>query len=60
MRVKELISVVFDKVVIYKENNEGFEDIYKGNTVDIPLYILDMEVRVVGAKRIDVLDIQVF
>lgn len=60
MKVKELITVIFDKVIIYKANDEGFEDIYKGNTDDIPLDILEMKVRIVGAKKKSVIDIQVF
>lgn len=60
MKVKELISVIFDKVTIYKANNEGFEDIYKGNTNDIPLDILEMKVKVIGASKKAVIDIQVF
>lgn len=60
MEVKELISVVFDKVTIYKANNEGFEDIYKGDTNDIPVDILKMKVKVIGASRKGVIDIQVF
>lgn len=60
MKVKELISVTFDKVKIYKANNEGFEDIYKGKTNDIPLDILEMKVKVIGASKKAVIDIQVF
>ncbi len=59
MKVKELINIVFDKVIIYKSNNEGFENIYKGNAKDIPLNILEMNVKTVGAARKSVLDIQV-
>lgn len=65
MKVKELISITFDKVTIYKENkenkenDEGFEDIYKGNRDDIPLDILEMKVRVFGASRKAVIDIEV-
>lgn len=60
MKVKELISIIFDKVIIYKANSEGFEDIYKGNTNDIPLDILEMKVKAIGASRKLVIDIQVF
>ena len=60
MIVKELISIVFDKVIIYKAINEDFENIYKGNAKDIPLNILEMNVKTVGAARKSVLDIQVF
>lgn len=59
MKVRELITVIFDKVIIYKANSEGFEYIYKGNTNDIPIDILEMKVKVVGASRKSVIDIQV-
>ncbi|MGN9163477.1 hypothetical protein [Clostridium sulfidigenes] len=60
MKVKELISVTFDKVTIYKANNRDFEDIYKGTTNDIPADILEMKVKVIGATKKAVIDIQVF
>ena len=60
IQVKELLGVIFDKVIVYKTNNEGFKDIYKGNTNDIPLDILEMKVKVIGAKKKGVIDIQVF
>ncbi|AEY66088.1 hypothetical protein [Clostridium sp. BNL1100] len=60
MKVKELISVIVDKVNIYKTIGENFEDIYKGNTNDIPSNILEMKVRIIGASKKGVLDIQVF
>lgn len=63
MKVKELRSIIFDKVVIYKANNENdgdFEDIYKGDINNIPLDILDMKVRCIGAKKKGIVDIQVF
>lgn len=60
MKIKDLINVIFDKVIIYKANNGDFEDIYKGNMNDIPLIVLEMKVRSIGAKKEGVLDIQVF
>lgn len=60
MKIKELISVVFDKVTIYKANGDGFENIYKGNTSSIPLNVLEMKVRCIGASKKGVVDIQVF
>lgn len=53
MKVKELMSVIFDKIIIYKANIEGenFTDIYKGDTNNIPLDILEMEVRCIGASK---------
>lgn len=60
MIVKELISVVYDEVIIYKEKNDNFEDIYKGDKYNIPSNILEMKVKIVGAKRKGIVDIQVF
>lgn len=36
MTVKELMAVVYEKIVIYKATGEEFEDIYKGGKEDIP------------------------
>ena len=60
MNVKELISVIFDDVIIYKAKDDDFEDIYKGDKDSIPSNILEMKVNIVGAKRKGVIDIQVF
>ena len=60
MKVKELISLVFDDVIIYKGNNEEFQDIYKGSTKNIPENILEMNVESIGAKKKSVVDIRVF
>jgi len=59
MKIKELMDVTFDKVIIYKSNGDIFEDIYKGNTNNIPLNILGMEVRSIGALKKGVIDIRV-
>lgn len=60
MKIKELISVIFDKVTIYKANDEGFENLYKGNTDNIPSSILEMKVRIIGAAKKGIIDIEVF
>jgi len=60
MKIKELTSVIFDKVTIYKASGEGFEDIYKGSTNSVPSNILEMRVRIIGASKKGVIDIQVF
>jgi hypothetical protein len=60
MKIKDLSNVIFEKVTIYKFIGDGcFEDIYKGNMESIPLNILEMKVRIIGAKRKGVIDIQV-
>jgi hypothetical protein len=60
MQVKDIINVIYDSIIIYKTNNEGFEDIYKGDTNDIPLDILEMNVKAIGAAKKAVIDIEVF
>ncbi|MDF2880186.1 MAG: hypothetical protein K0R54_743 [Clostridiaceae bacterium] len=60
MKVEELIDIIFDKIIIYKTNNEEFEDIYKGDKNNIPIKILEMKVRSIGASKKGVIDIQVF
>lgn len=60
MKLKEYTSVIFDKVVIYKEMEIcDFIDLYKGEKSGIPESILDMEVRSIGAKSKNTLDILV-
>lgn len=60
MKLKEYTSVIFDKVVIYKQIGDGeFYDIYKGNKSNIPVKILDMEVKSIGGKARSTLDIRV-
>jgi hypothetical protein len=60
MVVKELMNFIVDKVIVYKATNEGFENLYKGNVNDIPLDILEMKVKLIGASKKSVIDIQVF
>ena len=60
MKLKEYLPVIFDKVVIYKELEIcDFIDLYKGERSNIPEKILDMEVRSIGAKSKNTLDILV-
>lgn len=62
MKVKEVTNLIFDTVIIYKAitNNFGeYKNIYKGNTIDIPFDILEMEVKIIGAVRKNIIDIQV-
>lgn len=64
MKLREYIAVIYDKIVIYKQIDDGefngeFEDIYKGNRSNIPEDILDMEVKSIGGKGRGILDIRV-
>ncbi len=59
MIVKDIKEVIFDKVIIYKSKEEGFEDIYKGNTDNIPLDIQNMTIASVGAAKKKIIDIRV-
>ena len=60
MVVKDLINFIFDSICVYKEIGDvEFEDLYQGNIKDAPIEILNMEVKSIGAKRKDVVDIRV-
>ena len=62
MKIKDLKDYVHDKVCIYKENisvDGEYIDIYKGFIQEIPAYMLDREVRSIGAKRKGIVDIRV-
>ncbi len=60
VKIKDLISLIFDDVIIYKQVNDGeYEDVYKGNRNTIPPYLLEMDVRIIGAAKKGVVDIQV-
>lgn len=52
MKVKELVNVIFDEVVLYiKDDDENYPDIYKGMTTNIPTNMLEMEVQSIVAIR---------
>ena len=60
MKIKELACYAYDKVSIYEEKGEGeFTDIYNGDVAQVPKEFLEMEIKVIGAKRKGILDIQV-
>jgi len=59
VKVKDLVNYLADTVVVYKENNNEFSDIFKGNSKDFLKNILEMEVKNIGGKRKGVLDLQV-
>lgn len=63
MKIKDIQKYLMDDVVIYQEVNEEageYVDLYSGNAANIPANILDMELRVIGAKiQGNILDIQV-
>lgn len=59
MKVKELITIIFDKVKIYTVKNEEYKDIYKGSVDNIPKNILEMNIKSIGATRKSILDIRV-
>jgi len=59
MTVKDVSQVSYDKVAIYKFKDDEFEDIYNGSFNDIPFEILNMEVKLIGAKRKNIIDIRI-
>lgn len=63
MKIKDLINVIFDDVIIYKSKDEDFgeyEDFYKGDKDSIPSLLLEKKVKSVGAKRKGIVDIEIF
>lgn len=60
MKVRYLVAFIFDNVSICKRNKDGFDTLYEGIYSEIPNEFLDMEVRIIGAKRKGIVDIEVF
>jgi len=63
MKIIDLENHVYDKIVIYRDNHKSdegeFIDLYKGDFKKIPSEMLDLQVRIISAKRKGILDIQV-
>lgn len=64
MLLKDIKNILGDKVVIYREvvieaRSETFENLYIGDVENIPVDVLLMTIRIIGAKRKGVLDIWV-
>ncbi len=60
MKVRDLKDYIWDKVVLYKSETDGFVNVYKGYIDnDTPKTILDLEVSNIGAKRKGIVDIRV-
>lgn len=61
MKLRELMTVIVDDVIIYTEVGDGiYNDIYSGRYRDVPQELLEREVRLVGVGRRKKLDIEVF
>ncbi len=60
MTVKDLFSVTYDKVIIYKcLERDMYKNLFKGDRNKCPLELLDLNVRAFGAYRKGFLDIWV-
>jgi hypothetical protein len=60
MKIKDLLQYVVDDICIYREVEDGlYEGLYKGNAQNVPCDLLEMQVRLVGARKKLCLDIQV-
>lgn len=59
MKISDLQKYVYDEIIIYKEENEKYIDIYNGNIQVAPLEILALNVVTIGANKTRVLDIRV-
>ena len=52
MKLRELMSVVYENVNVYKEvSNNEFQDLYKGSYRDVPEGLLDRTVIAVGVRK---------
>lgn len=62
MKLKEIIYHIGSDVVIYQstgDNENPYVDLYKGNHLDMPKELFEREIRLIAAKRTNVLDIWV-
>lgn len=62
MQVRDIKNHIFDKVSIYKQKNDNWdelEDIYNGYMQEIPVELLDLNIHLIGAKRKGVVDISI-
>lgn len=60
MELKDLISHIFDKIVIFRDNGNGeYINLYEGTTTEIPSEMLVLKVGIIGAIRKGVIDIEV-
>lgn len=63
MKLSELIYIIADNVCVYREKHaEGdaeYEDLYTGRLKDMPEELFNCEVRVIGAKKKDFIEIEI-
>jgi hypothetical protein len=59
MIVKDLVSVIFDTVILYKREGDDFVDIYKGKLTNISNELLNLKVGNMGAMKKGIIDIRV-
>lgn len=62
MKLREMVDYLGGDVVIYQNTGDDMEpylDLYQGNYCKIPEELLDREVRMIVAKKKNVLDIWV-
>lgn len=59
MRLEELKSVIVDEVRLYiEQDNNNYQDLWKGIPKNIPKEFLDYKVGLIGAKQKGILDIE--
>ena len=51
MKVRDIVSLTYDKVMVYRREDDEFINLYKGNPKEVPNYILDKEVTCIGNTR---------
>ena len=65
MAIRELnmLCIVGDKVCLYEETSEEdivYKDLYQGDLMDVPEELLEKKIRVIGAKRKNIIDVEVY
>ena len=61
MRLRDLLPHIVDNVCIYLEAEiGGYEDVFVGKLDNAPSQLLDKKLRLIGAARKNMLDIQVW
>ncbi len=61
MKLKELMPIMFENVIICKQDGAGgdFENLYDGSALDIPDLLRDTEVKMIFARKKGIINIQI-
>lgn len=60
MKIEDLRGICVDDICVYKEKSVfDYEDVYSGTLEDMPMEILDSEIRLIGGKNKNTIDIKI-